>query len=198
MKRRVAAGAGSLVSLLDVLFILVFASLVQSNARGAAAGAEGAAEPVPAPPAPAVPAPPRPLDQVRAAAAAVAAQHVAGAPLIVVHVGADGALAALERVGDARPLAIPLIERSVDPDAPPVYLGDRSPALQICGVIARELRTTELTGHVIAIAPALARADRMVALNEGLDRDVSRCMREQHAMAVIVEPEAAKPMPVTP
>ncbi len=37
MKRRVAAAPGSLVSLLDVLFILVFASLVQSNARSDAA-----------------------------------------------------------------------------------------------------------------------------------------------------------------
>jgi hypothetical protein len=199
VKRRVAA-AGSLVSLLDVLFVLVFASLVQSHARGAAARAEAAPaeEPVSAPPAPVVPAPPMPLAEVRDAAAAAAAQQVAGAPLIVARIDEGGGLSELEWADGKRAIGVPLIERSVDPDVPPAYLGDRSAALQICGVVARERRAADLAGHVIVIAPVLAAKDRLVVLNEGLKRDVARCLREQQAMAVIVEPEAPKPEAVTP
>lgn len=199
MRRRVAA-AGSLVSLLDVLFILVFASLVQSHARGAAA-ANPVTEPAPAPPAPPappLPAPPQPLAQVRDAAAAAAAQHVAGAPLIVARIDADNVLAEIESAHDKRAIGVPLIERSADPDLPPSYLGDRSPAMQVCGVIARELRRTELTGHVIVIAPAVTAKQRLVTLNEGLARDLGRCMREQDAMAVLVEPPAPPPAEATP
>ena len=190
--RRRTPPAGSLVSLLDVLFILVFASLVQSHARGSAKAETvtdaGQAPAVPVPVAPPVPAPPRPLAEVRDAAVAVAAKQVAGAPLIVARIGADNVLTEIERTNDKRTDGVPLIERSTDPDLPPIYLGDRSPAMQVCGVIARELRVDDLTGHVIVIEPALPAAQRQVKLNEGLERDLVRCMQRQHAMALIVEP----------
>jgi len=192
--RRRTQPAGSLVSLLDVLFILVFASLVQSHARGSvAAETVTSAAPVPVPVAPPVPAPPQPLAHLRDAAVAVAAQQVAGAPLIVARVGADNTLTELVWENQTRALASPLLEPSTDRNLPPAYHGDRSPALQVCGVIARELRVEDLTGHVVVIAPALPDQQRQVKLNEGLERDLVRCMQQQHAMALIVEPKPAAP-----
>lgn len=191
MRRRVPP-AGSLVSLLDVLFILVFASLIQSQARGAAAGAQPDVLPPPPPvPVQPVPAPPAALAAVRAAAADAAARHVGGAPLVVVRIAPDGTLVEIEREGEKRAVGVPLLER-VDEDVKLGYLGDRTPAMQICGVVARELRAADLAGQVIVIAPSIAMRELPAALAPGLRRDVERCTREQHALALVVEPDMVK------
>ena len=198
--RRRRPPEGSLTSLLDVLFILVFASLVQSQARGAVAGAsaaEAAATDAVAPGAPLVPAPvvAPSFAAAREAAVAAAAKQVAGAPLVVARVGADGALVELELAGEKRPLGVPLLERVTDQDVVVAYLGDRAASLRVCGIVARELRLADLAGHGVVIAPAQPVSELPVALVSGLRRDVARCQVEQQAMAVIVEPEAAANVP---
>ncbi len=187
MRRRVQP-PGSLTSLLDVLFILVFASLVQSSASGDAPAA--ATVPVGSPP---VPLPPPSFAALRQAAVAAATAQVEGAPLVVVHVAADGTAAELEEASGRRAIGVPLLERVADPDVAVAYLGDRAAALRLCGVVARELRVAELAGHVVVIAPAVALAELPVALVAGLRRDVARCWAEQHALAVIVEPTVVAP-----
>ena len=187
MRRRRVQPPGSLTSLLDVLFILVFASLVQSNASGdAPATVPVASPPVPSPPPPSFAA-------LRQAAVAAATAQVEGAPLVVVHVAADGTAAELEEASGRRAIGVPLLERVADPDVAVAYLGDRAAALRVCGVVARELRVAELAGHVVVIAPAVALAELPVALVAGLRRDVARCWAEQHALAVIVEPTVVTP-----
>ena len=75
------------------------------------------------------------------------------------------------------------------PDVLVTYLGDRAPALRVCGVVSHELRLADLNGYVVVISPAVALGELPVALVAGLLRDVGRCQAEQQAMAVIVEPE---------
>lgn len=193
MRRRVAP-VGSLTSMLDVLFILVFAALVQSSAQGQPPPAPATAEaaPVPSPPAPPA------FVALRAAAVAQTAAQVERAPLVVARVEADGTLAAIELADARRPVGVPLLEQVADLDVGLAYLGDRAPALQVCGAVARELGLASLDGHVVVIAPTRALAELPVALVAGLRRDVTRCQREQHALAVIVEPGAVPAPAVAP
>lgn len=206
MRRRASQGSGSLTSLLDVLFIIVFASLVQSTARGeervvtaeeaAAAAAEKDAEKEQQAVAPAAPAA---LAALREAAVSATTRHVETAPLVAVRVSAGGSIVDVEWAGERRALGLPLLERVPDPDIAVAYLGDRAPALRLCGVVAHELRVADLTGHVVVISPAVPLGELSVALVAGLRRDVTRCQIEQQAMAVIVEPQMiAPPAPVAP
>lgn len=189
--RRRGRTDGSLTSLLDVLFVIVFASLVQSSARGEA---EPAAPEIVVPaPTPVVPAPPAELVSLRKAAVSATTKHMEGAPLVAVRIAADGTLVDVEWAGEKRALGLPLLERVPDPDVAVAYLGDRAPALRVCGVVAHELRVAELTGYVVVISPAVALGEMTVALVAGLRRDVMRCQNEQQAMAVIVEPGMVTP-----
>ncbi len=189
MSRRRATSPGSLTSLLDVLFILVFASLVQSTARGEERTAAAAPADEPVATAPEVPAPPAAMAALRSAARAAVDARLTQAPLVVVRIAADGLLVELEHA-ERRPLGLPLLEQVADPDVAVAYLGDRVPALRVCGVVARELRTDDLSGHVVVIAPAVALAELPVAIVAGLGRDLVRCQREQGAMALVIEPAA--------
>ena len=196
MRRRVSQQSGSLTSLLDVLFIIVFASLVQSTARGeerVVTAEEETAAPVEEPATPVEPAAPAPLAALRDAAVAATAAHVERAPLVAVRVGGDGTIVDVEWAGEKRALGLPLLERVPDPDVAVAYLGDRAPALRLCGVVAHELRLADLAGHVVVIAPAVPLGELSVALVAGLRRDVTRCQTEQQAMAVIVEPAMLPP-----
>ncbi len=204
MRRRGSQPSGSLTSLLDILFIIVFASLVQSTARGEERGvtaAEEEAPPVDDTAALVTPAGPAPLAALREAAVSATKQHVETAPLVAVRVSADGTIVDVEWAGETRALGLPLLERVPDPDIAVAYLGDRAPALRLCGVVAHELRVADLAGHVVVIAPAVPLGELSVALVAGLRRDVTRCQTEQQAMAVIVEPSMiapAAPAPTTP
>jgi hypothetical protein len=140
---------------------------------------------------------PASLVALRQAAVAAAVQQVAGAPLVVARIAADGTLVELESTGAHHPLGVPLLERVTDADVVVAYLGDRAPALRVCGLAARELRVADLSGHVVVIAPAAPLSELPVALVAGLRADVARCQGDQHAMAVIVEPDAL-PAGVTP
>lgn len=185
-----------LTSLFDVLFILVFVSLVNAGVTKHAADAAAAARATPTEPT--APAVPPSLAALRQAAVEVTSAQVRRAPLRVLHVAADGTATSLEDEQGVRALAVPLLEKVADPDVAVAYLGDRAPALQVCGVIARELRRADLAGEVVVIAPAVALAELPVALVAGLRRDVARCQDGQRALAVIVEPSAVPVGPGAP
>jgi hypothetical protein len=196
--RRRSKPEGSLTSLLDVLFIIVFATLVQSTARGeerVAAAEEAAAIKAKQAGVVMVPATPENLLALRKAAVSSTAKHMEGAPLVAVRIGADGSLVEVEWAGEKRALGLPLLERVPDPDIMVTYLGDRAPALRVCGVVAHELRVADLNGYVVVISPAVQLGEMPVALVAGLRRDLVRCQVGQQAMAVIVEPTM---VPATP
>ncbi|HUQ08239.1 MAG TPA: hypothetical protein VM261_37350 [Kofleriaceae bacterium] len=199
--RRRTKPEGSLTSLLDVLFIIVFASLVQSSARGEARVAEAEeaalakAQATKASPGPVVPAAPAELVALRDAAVSVTTTRMKSAPMVAVRIDADGSIVDVEWAGEKHALGLPLLERVADPDIAVAYLGDRAPALRVCGVVAHELRVAELPGYVVVISPAVALAEMSVALVAGLRRDVARCQSEQQGMAIIVEPGMISPQP---
>lgn len=171
----------SLTSLLDVLFILVFAALVQLAARQAPT--EAAAAPPP-------PSPPLANAALRQAAIAATTKQLAGAPLLVARIAADGTLAALERDGDRRALPVPLLAAVADPDVGVAYVGDREPAQRVCALVAAGFGLASLRDAVVVIAPDAPRAALPVALVAGLERDAERCRPEQHALALVLYPEA--------
>jgi len=149
-----------LTSLFDVLFIVIFAALIR------AAAAQHAAEAKPAPP------PPKPMDP--ASLQARAGVQVAERPNVIVRVGPDGKV--------TEPVVASLLEPSADPDVALSYRGD------LCGLVHAHDPTLDLTKALVIIAPAKRLADLPHALYEGLHRDVDRCLQDQHALAVIVEP----------
>ena len=176
----------SLTSLLDVLFIRVFAALVQLAARQAPAEAEAA----PPPPAPPATPPTPPTDAaLRQAAIEATTRQLARAPLLIARIAADGTLAALERDGDRRALPVPLLAADADPDVGVAYVGDRAPAQRVCALVAAGFGLASLRDAVVVIAPAAPRAALPVALVAGLERDVERCRPEQHALALVLYPE---------
>jgi hypothetical protein len=159
-----------LTSLFDVLFIVIFAALIRAAAAQHAAAEAAAPKP-----------PPAPLDPASLQARAVA--QVGARPAIVVRVSATGTITALEANGTTKPLDVPLLEHSADPDVALAYLGDRSTDLQLCKVAALHLGEP-LAKYLVIIAPARASADLPHALYEGLERDIERCQ----GMAVLVDP----------
>ena len=174
-----------LTSLFDVLFIVIFACLIR------AAGAEHAAAEVLAPPPPAPPKPaPPPLDPASLHARALGQldRALAAKTAVVVRVAAAGTITALETPGKTTPLDVPLLEHEPDPDIEVAYLGDRSSALTVCGVVAVHL-AADLSNDLVIVAPERALDDLPHALYEGLHRDLDRCLTDHHALAVIVEPE---------
>jgi len=192
--RRVPRRPPDLTSLFDVLFIVVFASLIR------AAAVQHAAE-HPATPPPTAPVPPAAVAALRQRAlAAITAELAARTPLVVRITRADKpddvsryAISALE-VGGARiALGAPLLEHDPDPDVVVSYLGDRSADLRICRIAALHLGATELSRYLVIIAPVLPLADLPHALFEGLHRDVDRCAAEQRGLAVLVDPATLAP-----
>ncbi len=180
--------APDLTSLLDVLFILVFAALVSRAAAKdtpdalARAGAPRSAPPV------ARAAAPTPLAGLRARALVDLGAQLAAREPVVVRVSAHGIVDALETEGRRIPLEIPLLEHSPDPDVGVSYLGERSAQLRLCSIAALQLRLDDLSRHLVIVAPATTLADLPHALHDGLHRDVIRCSDEQHGIATIVPP----------
>lgn len=184
MTRRRAPASGSLTSLLDVLFILVFAALVQASTRPTPARATAAPTPPPtvAPP-----------DAVRATATAILTDQLAHAPIAVVRLRADGVLLEVDGGDGPRGMGAPLLVTDPDRDVGVRYAADLDPSLGLCPRVTRALATTSLAGWVIAIAPAVSRAELPVALVTGLERDAARCQRDHGATPVLVEPGAIAP-----
>jgi hypothetical protein len=178
-----------LTSLLDVLFILIFAALIRASAADQAAAAAAKASP-PQPP-------PVPLDpqSLRARALADLGSNLAARPAVVLRISAKGTITAFESQGKAIALDAPLLEHSPDPDVAVSYLGDRSAELRICHVAALHLGAADLESYLVIIAPEKLLADLPHALFDGLHRDVDRCMTDQRGIAVIVDPTATKSSP---
>lgn len=206
MRRRQIAQPSALITLVDVLFVLVFAALVQAAAaRDKAAALEAAAAEDDAP-APLVAidagvAPPvvaADLAVLRERALATLAADLEGRPAVVARVSKDGVLTALELADRRIELGVPLLERVPEPDIVVAYLGDRSADLRICRIAAVRLGVADLSEHLIVISPDVPLADLTVALVAGLRRDAERCLAEQRGAAVVVDPAALTLPPESP
>lgn len=218
MKRRRPLAPESLTSLVDVLFILVFAALVQ---RAAAAGGEleHPTPPSPSPsPASAAPtwAPPPAMAELRRAAERRVTDELRARPAVVLRVSARGVLTSLEVApgetgalaallappGAASPpgatavpgarvaLELPLLEKVPDPDVALGYVAERDPQRALCEVAARRLGS--LGGALVIVAVDAPLDELMVALVAGLRRDVERCLLEHRAAAVLLDSAATQ------
>jgi hypothetical protein len=172
-----------LTSLFDVLFIVIFAALIRAAAVEQAAAQ--AATPKPKQPSP----PPVQLAtaQLHTAALADLGTQLAARPYVVVRI-ANGAITALEIGDKITKLDTPLLEHSPDPDIGIAYLGDRAAELRICKVIAGQFAAADLAGYLVILAPDQHLPDLPHALYEGLRRDIDRCLADQQALAVLVDP----------
>lgn len=204
MRRRVYQ-ASSLTSMIDVLFILVFASLAYAQSRPDAEAAEPDGEEPVADSAPdATPDPgdpehsdagPPPAEsnehgEVRTRAVAAAIERLRGGGVIVVRIAAAGELYAIETApGDRLEVGVPLLERVANRDVNLAYLGDRSADFQLCSIVERYRRVDD---HLIAVTPDRPLADLPLNLVEGIRRDLDRC-RALGGLAVIVEPPTGAP-----
>ena len=172
-----------LTSLFDVLFIVIFAALIRAAAVEQAA-AQAATPPVPKPQ-------PPPVElanaDLQAAALADLGQQLAARPYVVVRVS-KGAIKSLELGDNITTLDTPLLEHSPDPDVSIAYLGDRAAELRICRVIQVQVGVPDLAQYLVIIAPDQHLPDLPHALYEGLRRDIDRCLADQQALAVLVDP----------
>jgi hypothetical protein len=184
-----------LTSLLDVMFILVFASLIYSAGLEARAReAEAAEKKEPVEPLPTPPGQVDPEALRKVAMAEILAGLESRSP-VVARVGQDGKLRQLERRVDGQPtvtaVELPLVEKVPDPDVALVYLGERSPDLRLCSLVRLQLGAPDLSGHIVIVALDLP-LDRMsIALARGLQRDAERCTADQRGVAVLLDPRAA-------
>ncbi|MEZ4361161.1 MAG: hypothetical protein R3B48_13330 [Kofleriaceae bacterium] len=205
MKRRAVPAPSSLTSLVDVLFILVFAALVQ---RAAASASSSAALPAPVvapigPPASARWQPPPANEELRQRAIRELAAAMQGRPAVIARVTARGVLTSLElaqSAGDAPPapgarlaLELPLLERVEDPDIAVGYLGDRDATRRICALIAARLPEALAESALVVIAVDESLRDLMIALVGGLRRDVERCGHDHGAAAVLLDSTSLAP-----
>jgi hypothetical protein len=200
VRRRRSAQPESLTSLLDVLFILVFATVVQL-AVSRSGGDEPVAAAPPPPPDAGVPVAaeadggvtaPADTGLLRRRAIGELTRSLEGRAAVVVRVGADGVLRALDGDGGAAvALGAPLLERVPDPDIALAYLGDRSSDMRVCRIVALRLGLADLRGYLVVIAPDVPLVQLPVALVAGLRRDAERCLQEQQGAAVVVDPSTA-------
>jgi hypothetical protein len=173
-------------SLLDVLFVMIFALLVRTAAiKQAAATADAAPPPQPAAP---VVLPPPEVAALRTRALADLDRQLASLTPLVVRVSAKGTIDALELDGKRTPLDVPLLEGSADPDVGVAYLGARSAELRLCRIAAVHLQLPDLADHLVIIAPSAPLADLPHALYEGLRADVDHCVVDQRGLASIIDP----------
>ena len=208
MRRRPVAQYAPLTSLLDVLFILVFASLIYSAGLEAKQKEAAVAKPAPRPTSGPIPPAVVSIDPERLRQAAVA-EILAGLEsreAVVARVSADGRLRQLERRRDGvpavTPVELPLVERVPDPDVNLVYLGERSPDLRLCSLVRLQLAVPDLGGTIVIVAVDQPLEQLSVALARGLKRDVDRCTGDQRGVAVLLDPRAtgdsAPAAPTTP
>ena len=183
-----------LTSLFDVLFIVIFAALI----RAAAVEQAAAQAATPKPPAPARPPVKLATAELQARALADLGNQLAARPYVVVRVAGaagKGAITALEIGDKLTALDTPLLEHSPDPDIGLAYLGDRAAELRICRVIAVQLGVPDLARYLVIIAPDVHLADLPHALYEGLRRDIDRCLADEQALAVLVDPSVTTTQP---
>lgn len=173
-----------LTSLFDVLFILVFVSLVNAGLNQ-----QKVAEAEAAKAAPVEPEPPRPPPS-DAALHDLALAALGERPALIVRVSKAGVLTSVETDGKVIAMDVPLIEHVPDPDVAIAYLGDRSSELRLCKQAALHLGAADLAAYLVIVTPERPLAELTVALVAGLRRDADRCLGEQRAVAVLVDPAA--------
>ncbi len=187
MSRRRVHRTPDLTSLLDVLFILIFASLIRTAAlQNAEANEAPPATPVVTMP----PQPPTEIAELRTRALANLDQQLASRTPLVIRVSPQGVIITVEANGKKLPLDVPLLEHSPDPDIGIAYLGERSAELRVCRVAALHLQAKDLAAYLVIIAPEAPLADLPHALHQGLHRDLDRCLTDQRGLATIVDPAA--------
>jgi hypothetical protein len=208
VRRRETTRYASLTSLLDVLFILVFAALIHAAATVERAHGEAVVEIEP--PAPSLahdaglPDPGAaardagPIEPSRAQlydeALAQLAHAIERRSATFARISSAGVLVSIERDPDRSgsirglELGVPLLERVPDADVGTVYLGERIPELRVCTVVRRHLGRDDLGDELVIIIPEVPLAELEVALVRGLRRDQERCLRDEGAVGVVVDP----------
>jgi hypothetical protein len=193
-KRRVRRPP-DLTSLFDVLFIVVFVALIRAAAAEhvvAEAAKEKEKEPVVPAPAP----PPLPLEvsALKQRAVRNVAAELEGRQPLVIRINEKGVITRIEGGDKQLTLDVPLLVPDPDPTIRVAYQGDRSAQLRACRVAMLQLGLADLGKHLVIFAPARARDDLPHALVSGLERDLTRCLSDQNAIATLVEP-IEKPTP---
>jgi hypothetical protein len=219
VRRRPPLAPASLTSLVDVLFILVFAALVQR--AGATSPADVSAPALTPPAEPARPqwSPPAESERLRQAAISHLTEQLQQQPAVIARVSQRGVLTSIEvstrgaavstsdaalPAGQPVSLELALIERVDDPDVAVGYIGERDRSRRICALIAARMGPSAWLRRVlVVIAVDAPLAELMVALVTGLRRDVEACLAEQGAAAVLLDslslsavvPESSKGTP---
>jgi biopolymer transport protein ExbD len=204
VRRRRVTRYAELTSLLDVLFILLFASLIQ--AAGMVEGAaEGKGVPEDDEQAPSQPetitvdagppadaAPPPSHRALRQRALEELMKSMGDRKVIYVRISSAGTLTAIERSdgGQMRrqELDVALLERVPDPDVEVVYVGDRSTDLRLCTRVRVTLGLDDLVDRLVVVAADASLGELPVALVDGLRRDQERCFIDERGVSVLVTP----------
>ena len=194
MKR--ARRSPTLTSLVDVLFILLFASLVQQRRAGHARAAEVAAAEAEAPDAgvPDAGAPdagsgteprPDPHTAARAVRDRLHAERV-----VLVAVGGGGILRSVEVDGVRRELGVGLLRATGDARVV-VYAAEDRPELRLCNVIVAALGAEVVNGALALVTTERPLRELPYALVQGLRSDTARCLQDAGAYALLIRAEDA-------
>jgi hypothetical protein len=182
-----------MTSLLDVLFILVFAALTYAVQARNAAGKATQTTPRPSQSlSPLEPSPtPEVLEARRKHQRAIDTLLSQVRSLSPVHVGVS-ATGVIERIGDGDEVngsvtEIPLVAPAADPNVRLIYLGNAQPARRVCNVVAAQLPGRTLANTLVIIELSGPVTELPVALVNGLRQDQERCAREHAATAVLLE-----------
>lgn len=184
----------SLTSLVDVLFILLFASLVQQRRLAAnPAHAEPAleAEPAEAAPPDAGALPPA-ADSESPADPHAAARAIAGRldtkEVVFVAVNNDGDIFSVESGDQTLEVHLPLL-RQTDDTRVVVYDADENAQARLCRVVASVLGRPDLDGNLVLVTTARPIRELSYALVRGLRHDVSACPDDAGAYGLLVRAE---------
>lgn len=193
-RQRRPVRAPDMTSLFDVLFILVFVSLVnvgvnhtaleEAEAREKAA-TEALASASAAHPPPTASASAPPTTSAPPVASAPPIDLSARGATLIVRVDKDGVMKAIERDGAVTPVDEPLLAKVDDPDVLYEYRGDRSREHRICAIVVAKLGVEDLSHFAVVITTDESSADLNVVLGRGIRNDRVRCADEQKGFAVL-------------
>ncbi|MFO0616255.1 MAG: hypothetical protein U0414_26915 [Polyangiaceae bacterium] len=205
-RQRRAIRPPDMTSLFDVLFILVFVSLVNvgvnhTETEEAEAKAKSAADALASASA-ALASASAALSARPSAAPSVSAPPATTSPpvdlssreaTLIVRIDKDGVLQTIERADQVVVVRQPLLEPDEDPDRVVRYRGIRSPELRICAIVASKLGLPDLSRFVVAITTEATHKELVEALNKGIETDQKLCADEQKGFALVANAPAAPP-----